>query len=195
MANDVFVVMYGSRVYGTNHENSDYDFIAVVKDKDKPVDFPLPKGDVLVFSEEEFGKRIEQHDVTALECLWLPEKNILNGAVKVDFSLNLGKLRDSFSATASNSWVKAKKKFLVEKDFNPYIGKKSAWHALRIIDFGIQIAKNGKIVDYGSRNFDYEKIIGFNSWEEINSEYKAVYNQLSSEFRLVAPKNTSGLKL
>jgi hypothetical protein len=93
--------------------------------------------------------------------------------------------------------VKSKKKFIVEKDYSPYIGKKSAWHSIRILDFGYQIAKYGKINDYQSVNNLLKSIMKLNSWEEIDENFKTVYNETASRFKEVAPKeiNLSKVKM
>ena len=102
--------------------------------------------------------------------------------------MNLPQLRHAISSKSSNSWVKAKKKFIVEEDFNPYIGKKSAFHSLRILNFGTQIAKYQRILNYSSANNYFDDIMNLNSWDDINHQFKSVYNSLSTEFKLVAPK-------
>ena len=63
------------------------------------------------------------------------------------------KIRNSFSHVASNSFVKCKKKIEVEASYDPHTGRKSLWHSLRIVDFGIQILKHDKIIDYSSVNY------------------------------------------
>ena len=87
--------------------------------------------------------------------------------------------------------MKAKKKFIVEKDFNPYIGQKSAWHAIRMLEFGTQLGKNGSISDYSSMNHIYKDILACSSWEDLDKNFRTLYNQTASEFRLVAPKEVN----
>lgn len=178
---------YGSSVYGNKTNLSDNDYIVITKDKNlvlpniKNVDFN-------VYTEEEFIKLINDHEITALECLFLSNEKKLKETIKWDFTLDVQKLRTSISAKSSNSWVKAKKKFIIEKDFNPYIGKKSAWHALRMLDFGIQIAQNGKIINYSSLNYLYNEIISVDSWESLDKNFREEYKKLSTQFKLSAPK-------
>lgn len=185
--NTLCTYVYGSHVYGTNHKDSDFDFICVVKDKD--LENPLAKfGDVTNYTIEEFQKLIDAHEISALECVFLKDEFKLKEEHQFTFELNKQILRNAISAKASNSWVKCKKKFIVEQDFNPYIGKKSAWHSLRIFDFGIQIATNGKITDYGSMNSVMPDIMQLNSWEEIDAGFRKFHNETASKFKAVAPK-------
>lgn len=79
-------------------------------------------------------------------------------------------------------------------------GKKSLFHSLRILMFGIQIAQFGKIVNYEEVCSDLMKLIrkANELWKEIDSDpsvewdhyhqkYKKEFNRLKSKFREVAP--------
>jgi hypothetical protein len=102
-----------------------------------------------------------------------------------EFEIDYDKIREEFSRIASNSWVKCKKKLIIEKDYNPYIAKKSLFHSLRILMFGIQIMKLGKIVDFSEANIYYKDIMDSpNDWEYLKEKYQPIYNKLKSEFRL-----------
>lgn len=197
--NVLAVYEYGSKVYGTHNEKSDEDFIVVLSNKTQSDAFIHALeaiGDVNIYDEQEFQTLINEHEITALECLFLPQRNIIK-AHDWQFTLYLPQLRQSLSAKSSNSWVKAKKKFIVEKDFNDYVGKKSAWHALRILDFGHQIATQGKITNYASMNEYRKEILACNSWDEINEKFKSIYNKFATDFKQVAPKevNLSKMKI
>lgn len=192
-SNIVAAFLYGSRVYGTHTEQSDYDFICIVKNKE--VYNPLTQfGDVTNYTEEEFNNLICKHEISVLECVFLDESFIVKKSEDFNFNLNKQELRNSISAKASNSWVKCKKKFIVEEDFNPYVGKKSAWHSLRILDFGKQIADNGKIVNYGSCNHLQKELMELKSWGEIEQKFKPIYNNMSSAFKQSAPKDVQPAK-
>ena len=185
--------VYGSQVYGTVNSQSDFDFICIIQDssflENKEYIAKLEKfGDFNFFTANEFDNLVKQHEITALECLFLDSQFILKEKQSFSFDLNLPQLRHAISSKSSNSWVKSKKKFIVEEDFNPYIGKKSAFHSLRILNFGTQIAKHHKIIDYSSANHYFDEIMKLNSWDDINHQFKSVYNSLSTEFKLVAPK-------
>ena len=200
---------YGSRVYGTNSDKSDYDYIAVFKDGTVKDDFSLEKYvfkdqilstdnctdkfisyNIHTYNYSTFVKLIEKHKISALECIFLPKEKLLCDRKKFNFTLNITTLRSSISEKASHSWVKAKKKFEVEKDKNIYIAKKSLFHSFRIIDFGKQIAKNGQIADYSSMNNLWFDILNNESedWKDYFNLYKIKHNESLTEFREMAPK-------
>lgn len=192
-SNDNIVAMYdyGSTVYGTRNEKSDRDVIMIVNDKEASCNQQelAPFLDVNVYSRQEFEELVKKHEVTALECLALTDDLIWKKPAQPwHFELHLPELRQSLSAKSSNSWVKAKKKFIVEQDYAPYIGQKSAWHAIRIMEFGYQIATKGKIEDFTAVNHLLPEILKCNSWEEIDTQFRKTCNEYSSRFRQVAPK-------
>ena len=182
------VYAHGSRVFGTAGPKSDYDYI-IVEDGELGREDTLTNDgiDATVYDCKRFRQQIEDHEVSVLECLFLPEEHILKKDLEFSWQLDR-KLRESLSAKASNSFVKAKKKFEVEHQ--PYIAKKSLWHSLRILKFGIQIALNGHITDFTEANGLWKAIIDNPSvvWEDYKQEYQSLYNTLKTQFRLVAPK-------
>jgi predicted nucleotidyltransferase len=192
----VAVYPYGSRVYGNARKNSDYDFIVVTTNKTNE-QYSDNLINVNFYTPDEHQQRLSDHEISALECYFLPDEKVLYNSFhslnrknrfEFTFVLNLVKLRHALSAKSSNSWVKAKKKLTVEKDYDLDLGRKSLFHAIRIIDYGIQIATYKKIVDYGSCNKLFEDIMNCYTWSEMFGEYKQFYNNICSEFRIVAPK-------
>lgn len=193
---------YGSRVYGTHSENSDFDFILIFEDDfaknldDQYLYYKeryLSPGQFLeenysIYSRSKFQSMLDEHHISALECFFLPEPDL--SFVKFNFKLNLDKLRKSISEKVSHSWVKAKKKFEIESDRNIYVGKKSLFHSFRIIDFGMQIGKNGKIDDYQSCVGLWNEIKNNPSqnWKDYEILYKESHNKWMSEFRKFALK-------
>lgn len=186
--NIVNVYSYGSRVYGTFHKNSDYDFIIVVKKRDNE-QFSDKLINVNFFAIESHQHRLFEHEISALECQFLSPEHILLERQKFKFSLDLNKLRHALSAKSSNSWVKAKKKLTVPADYDLDLGRKSLFHSIRIIEYGIQIATYGYIKDYASCNTLYKEIMQYYNWEEMFDVFKQRYNQICTEFRIVAPKD------
>lgn len=182
------VYQYGSRVYGTNRSHSDWDFIIITNRKQED-QFSDNLINVTYFTATEFQSKLDNHEITALECYFIDQKHIWKEQVKFNFKLNLSQLRHSLSAKSSNSWVKAKKKLTVEKDYDLDIGKKSLFHSMRIIHYGIQIAKYKKIFEYDACNVLFLEIMNsYNNWDKLFENYKTEYNELMTEFRLVAPK-------
>ncbi len=185
MSNQILnVYLRGSHVYKTNDEESDVDYLFVV-------DYHAEKeslvfGSQLVHPAEYFQSMLDRHSTSALECFFLPERLKIE-TQKFNFILDLAKLRRSFSQKASNSWVKAKKKINIHSEYRK--GRKSLFHSLRLLTFGTQIARNGRIINYQGAN-NYWHIIqqqGYEQWEQYKEYWQPIYNNLKSEFKKVAP--------
>ena len=205
-ANIISVYLYGSTVYGTANTKSDFDLIVVVDRKDDVTlearaialareyfKLSFHKFDANIYTEEEFLRGLEGMEISFLECVndvraYCDTGTSIYGKKHKMPKIHLPTLRDSISRKASNSWVKAKKKLTIQEDYAPLIGKKSAWHAIRIINFGIQLATTGKIGDITSKSLEFFDVMSCNTWEEIDDKFRGVYNALSTEFRKVAPK-------
>ncbi len=186
------IYMYGSRVYGTASEKSDHDFIIIISSSSKGNYFQIIDDDIniTIYDLPNFIVRLNNHDIDALECLFLSDEHKIQENIAIKSNIDLAKLRHSFSKMSSNSWVKAKKKFIVKKDYNPYIGKKSLFHSMRILMFGCQIAKHGKITNYSEANYVWERLLLMNDdYMTISKYFKPGYNALGTLFRGVAPKN------
>lgn len=182
--------LYGSPLYGTSHIKSDYDIIIVGDNiKSFKTDHDDPLYNITVYTIDQFKELLHAHDPIALECYFAPlEARIFEPYLDFifDFKLDIHKLRHSFGAVVSNSWVKAKKK--IQKEDEVYIGKKSLYHVLRILNYGTQLAIFGEI-----KNFEYSKLY-FNimnysdNWDELKAEFDSVRKHLLHLFRTVAPK-------
>lgn len=176
---------YGSRVYGCHTELSDHDYIFVVESDNDELYYSVEMANlnITVYSESKFISLIESHHISILECIFQNE----NDKYLKYFELDLEKLRRNVSGIASNSYVKCKKKIAQDEE---YIGKKSMFHSLRILNFGIQIAKYGKITNYSCANVYHKEIfkVGASSeWKDIDAKFKPIYNSLKTLFKKVAP--------
>jgi len=192
--NIVNVYDFGGNVYGVSNKFSDCDYIAVIDDSacqaDEHQEFFHESGmkhDVNCYAEYYFKKLIEYHEISALECLFLNDEFIRKFSKKYDFVLSLPALRKSIAEKSSNSFVKARKKLRFGE---AYIAKKSMWHSFRIIYFGIQIAKYGKIIDYAEANHLYNEIVLNESCDEAyyKEKYLPLHNKIMTNFRALAPK-------
>lgn len=180
---------YGSQIYGTATEKSDHDFNAVLLEKHKSIEtgraYRNNNLNVNFYTSDDWQNQLNDHKIHALEAYYLP-----NSTCRANFKLelNLKTLRHSLSEKSSHSFVKAKKKIEVEKDF--YVGWKSLFHSLRILTFGIQIAESGSITDYSAANQHWFEIIRdpHYEWSYYDQKYKPIFNELSTKFRKVAPK-------
>jgi hypothetical protein len=190
------VIPYGSVVYGTATEKSDIDLQIILRDKDfKKEDWKNKLAqrnfDLHVWSQSEFTEALNDHRVYAMECIHWHKQLWFRDGLNFAYKPSKTKLREEFSRVASNSWVKAKKKLIVEADYNEYIAKKSIFHSFRILDFGIQIAESGGIIDYGSMNHIFEELMLMPAdWDIIDDTFRERHNKLASEFREACPKKS-----
>ena len=195
--------MHGSHVYGTNKSTSDVDLIIITKD-DQTFEnrtFQDDKTyDCAFYTVSEFSDMAQRNHIDVVESLYAPEKYKLKEHVEIPFILDPEKIRRQFSATASNSWSKAFKKLADTEDYNPYIGKKSLFHSLRIYTFGIQLLRDGEI-DFSSANHLYEPIMNSDNLKEfqplrnsLRSEFKAVYNVDHKPMDVYVAETLSGEK-
>ena len=184
----VLIMPYGSRVYGTANEKSDHDYLAVVLGKSHiQTGEEYRNGDINIhiYTREDWQSQLNDHKVHTLEAYFLPDEICRKN---FQLKINLKKLRSTLSEKSSKSFVKAKKKIDKEKDY--YVGWKSLFHSLRILSFGTQIAKFGKIVDYSAANHYWFDIINNPQyeWSYYEEKYKKPHNELATEFRKAAPK-------
>ncbi len=184
------IYCYGSFVYGTYQDGvSDKDFIVIVPDKFSDFDlsqFEQGNNQYSIYTKSTWQHKLDNNDVDAIETYFLSERYKVKETEYFKTNINPEKIRENFSRVSSNSFVKCKKKLTVEKDYNPRVGKKSLWHSLRIIDFGTQILKTGRIYNYGSMNHLHDDIVNSqrNDWEFFKEKYQPIYNAMKTNFRL-----------
>jgi len=182
------IYLYGSRCYGTNSANSDWDFIIiannnveniehVVKDNDNNINFHIQTPDY-------FQSRLDWNDPKTFECLLWSKKNLILENIKFDINIDKAKYRHAVSHISSNSFVKAKKKILQGDIF---IGQKSLYHSLRIPMYAIQILKYGDIIDWECANKYWYDIIKIKNYNTLKKKYQPIRNSIMSEFRILCP--------
>lgn len=193
LSNAVACYTYGSRVYGTFQKNSDWDYI-LIDEQSRDSEMDMGVINVTYMTPSHFQDLLDRHNITALECYFLPKDLVIKASpVPWQFKLSLVKLRHSLSEKASQSFVKAKKKFVAPyewADKERERGKKSLFHSFRILNFGIQIASHGRITDYTAANHIFEEIMtnSSNDWEDYQKRWKPEFNELATEFKKIAPK-------
>lgn len=176
--------LFGSRVYGTASETSDWDVILVANSSSPEREFKSELLNVHVIVPDLFTKYAYDNHVKAIECLFAPDWAVLKPFPYV-FEYRERSFRHNFSHTISNSWVKCMKK-LAQDDY--YQGVKSIFHSLRIAAFGVQFATEYKI-DFGSANWIWEEISAREwTWEELKEKYQPLRNSLLTQLRKVAIK-------
>jgi len=182
------VYLFGSSVYGTSNDKSDWDVIMIANNSVDSTEIRRGLFNIHVYTPDKFKADLNWHRINNLECIWAPDWAKLKETIKFDeFKINKNKLRHALSHISSNSWVKCNKKLNVENEY--YIGVKSLFHSIRIPMFGIQIAETGKIYDFSCANFIWDKIKKNHwTWPELDKEFRPLLNQTLSQFRKLVPK-------
>lgn len=163
------IYLYGSRVYGTNRVDSDYDVIligaALVEHTEKEVAIDDKRLNIHIITPDKFKRDLDSHNIMNLECYYSPEWARLQEKEILKFVLNKKKLAKNIIAQSFNSWQKGKHK-LNEGDI--YHGLKSIFHSLKMLMFAIQIMENERIVDFTEANYLHKEI---NDCDEMEWEY------------------------
>lgn len=181
------IYAYGSVVYGTNDEYSDEDYIIVFKSsllpsgafKDNAISSDDRSIQGVCYSRSGFIDAINNYEIGALECLFLPEDKIIQK--KWNFAItkwNDKEFSSKIISKASSSWHFAT---LADKDGNtPYV-MKNIFHALRILEFAIQIKENKKIINYSSCNNLLDEI--YNKYNIRPKDYYKKFIELQKKLK------------
>lgn len=190
---------YGSRVYHTANENSDYDYLIVLKPDSTLLDnktnfYTFWDRSYHLYSCKNWMEGLKEGKINLLEAYFCSSG--INLIEPIDVNKDL--IRESVSATASNSFVKCKKKLYVPEDYDPYIGRKSLWHSLRLFSFGIQLMEANCIYDYTVANKWYDDVVnidhpGTTEWAYLKEKYQPIYNKLHTDFKIAHNTHKSEL--
>ncbi len=185
---DVLAVYpYGSRVYGTAREDSDHDFIVVLKRgmleggafRQNAISDDSGRIQGVLYSRGGFIDAINNYEIGALECLSLPADQVL--FCKWPFKVSnwhqktmIKKVITKASASRHIADLQAKSGF---KDR----AKKGMFHALRILHFGQQLKAYQKIVDFSVCNELYVEFQGVEDDNFDTRNYYEVFDLLVKE--------------
>jgi len=168
----------GSRVYGTASPASDEDFVAVLARRDARRDLAFGAGvNVVIHGLDTFRDALADHSVFALECLFVaPEHRLKDPRPPFAFTLDRKKLLASAGGRSASDFAKAGKCFAEE----PGASKKKLFHALRVPMFALQIARKGRITDYGEASGLWRELAARadGEWEPYLAAYGPVREQL-----------------
>jgi len=194
----VILIPHGSRTYGRFNDNSDWDFVCVLRD-DKPLESINHENvDVNVWTEKEFDDKIAEHDIQTLENLFCPNPLRGYGVLKAKRNEFIGKgidrvkLRTSISRTCSRG-VSYAKTLWGYNDFHR--SKKNICHAYRFTLFGLQLINSNKIHDYECANAFADRLDKTNDggdYKEVLGEFLTECKQLSKQLNELCPMDKKG---
>lgn len=185
----VSVFAHGSKVYGTDGPYSDRDHEVIVNDGwdgEEQLEAGAVTGvrQYTLIPVSRWLAEAKECSVLFCECAFLSPEMSVMPLIPEGWSPDAESVRRQFSRTSSNSWVKAKKKLVVPRSIDPYVAKKSLWHSLRILMFGIQIIEQGGITDFQEANPLYWEIMGMpDDWDSLDAGFRGLRNELRSRFR------------
>ena len=191
------ITIFGSRIYGTVNESSDWDIIMVANNSVESTEQRRGLFNIHIYTPDKFKADLDWHRINNLECIFAPDWAKLKETIKYDLKLNMPKLRHATSHVSSNSWVKCHKKLEVADEY--YSGIKSLFHSIRIPMFATQVATSGRITDFSCANFVWDKLTFKDqpiymrnklkwTWEELDREFRPIHNEVLTEFRKVCGK-------
>lgn len=178
--------LYGSRVYGTANENSDWDIIMIASHmlahEEKKITVNGVLLNIHIFTPDYFKEELNLHHPRALECLFAPEWIILLNKVPLTQEISVKRLVMDTLNESRNRWKRAKRDIL---DYNFYSGQKSLFHSIRVLIFAIQVAEQGKIVDYSAANYLYAQIVGIDEidWDFYKEKFLPIKIELEEKLK------------
>jgi len=192
------IYQWGSRVYGCYTAKSDYDYNIVVIDDFENFISSVENYDnhFNFYKLTEWEQMIIYNRIETLESIFAPKEFVVKETILFSLDINIIELRKSIGKVCSNAYDRCRKKLIIKKDFNPYIAKKSLWHCIRILMFGIQCARYGKIIDFTEANKYYNDIVlnENNDWLYYKENWHLFCNNLRTEFRKYTEKEWSEYK-
>lgn len=169
----------GSRVYGNARPDSDQDFLAVLADRGARKD--LAFGDevnVIVQGGDDFQRALDEHSMVALECWFAPrEHRLIEPRPPFSFSLDRRRLEASARERSRSDFDKGKKRF----DDEPGPSRKKIYHALRVAAFACQIARHGKLVDFGQASPWLAELETLETWSDVEARFGPLHRALLDE--------------
>lgn len=149
------VYLLGSRLWGTQTSQSDYDLVVVMREWAAPKPETVHNGlfDARVLSKEGFVAKLAENELESLKCCWLPAPHILREAIPAQKLLETeaggvdrARLRAGIMERTEKDLAKAAK--FLEKG-KRVEGGKILLHAIRLQLLGGQILQTGRITDFG----------------------------------------------
>jgi len=186
------IYLFGSQVYGTQREDSDFDFIVVACSMLEKQEFRHDNYNIHVHTPDIFLDGLKEYQMQYLECIYAPQfAKLQERMIQPDknFILKLDMLKYKGINQSFSAFHKAKERII---DGDLFRGVKSLWHSLRILQFFKQIIDNEKIIDFSSANIywnmiqeDMEKHSegGDDDWDFYKSKYLPIKIDLEKKLQ------------
>lgn len=189
----IAIFPYGSRVYGTAGDQSDHDYIIVMKAGLLPSgayrDNAISNADWtiqgVVYSRTGFKDAINNYEIGALECAFLPEDKVVykNEKWASYFKVTNWNEKAMIKAIIRKASDSRHYSNMASKNGDKERGIKSMYHALRILRFGLQLKQHQKIVDYSECNDMYEEFMAMKPEDFDSRDYFKKFDELVNKLR------------
>jgi hypothetical protein len=183
------IFSYGSQVYGTAGPESDNDYIIVMKSamldngafRNNAISNEDKSIQGVVYSRGGFIDAINKYEIGALECLSLPPSKIIYK--KWPFKVGVWDEKQMIKAIISKASASRHNADQQSKNGNKIIGRRGMFHALRILNFGMQLKRFRKIVYFGACNKMYEEMKNVKEDDFDTRDYYDEFNKLLEKLR------------
>lgn len=171
---------FGSMVYGTDRDSSDFDFILVTK-KDKNLTNNViihNNFSYTIVSYEQYLKDLMSHEIYALETYFLPESAItVRPASPWPFRLNVAMLKESIKKEMEKNFRKTEERFKNKESLRAI---KTLFYGIRAAVFAKQIINFRKITNYAAADSYWEELKSINetNWAQFRDKYRKLYSSL-----------------
>jgi hypothetical protein len=195
--------IFGSRAYGTDTEESDWDFIFVTKDdfeyeldsfserqvfkindnkKGERIMITTEEYNISLYKKSVFMKLVEENMIWVHFCIHLPKQFILKEEFNFkEFPARFSQIQKSVLTESARCWRKSRNLFR-EKNFKK--GKKLLVYTFMYIDWGIQLYQKNTIDDNSCAKIKKKQILfdESNEWQHFEDLYLKEYQELEDKF-------------
>ncbi len=170
--NVLYIYEYGESVYKLDNPN--IKFIVVTTDKYTPPDEYYLKDsyEYKFYTIEKWFKMVLNNSIEFWECSCLSKPFIYKQDVVIPIVPDYIALRKEILKICSDTFEKTS-----------FVDMKDIWNCIRIIMFGIQIIKFGRIIDYSEANQYYSSIVLNSDEKNSMTNGNIIYNNLLNEFK------------
>ena len=187
------VCQFGSRVWGSLSNKSDWDFFVVIEDYNGPVHLELDLSlvdcdvDISAYSEEKWNELLAAHDMLVLVCDYLPPPFVWKDTCESRPKISLKTLVRGVSKEMSTCLSLSNIHFV--KNGDKRTGIKNFVHATRYLAFGTQLATQGRLTNLGASNATLQTALqtlannDTADYEFFSQIYKPIITQRTKEFQ------------
>lgn len=180
------IYIFGSQVYGYARKSSDYDVVMVapgllgreIKHEIYNIHQVMP---------DSFADQVSDYKIRAMECVFAPEWARPLEKQKFEVKIIVPKLIGSILSQSHDMWNQAKRKMFEEDVMR---GNKGAFHSLKTLIYGIDIAKNGRITDFEAIKPLHEEFTShyFFRWDDLRDTYLSRKKELEDELKSLSTR-------